>query len=71
MWLPVEEHFNWLSVTVSPENTHTSHIICTEQVIFRTIYSYIYTYIQMHICMQQELMKKEAIDLKESVDEYI
>lgn len=43
--------------SIHHENIHTNNIICIKQAIFR-----ICLYIQIHICMQQKLVKKEAIN---------
>lgn len=48
-----------LCQTGNPESIHTGSIALTEQIIFRN----------MHIWMQQQLMKIEAPNLKESREE--
>lgn len=46
---------------VSSEYTHTRTILQTETVVFMYI----------HICMQQQSIKNEATDLKESIGKYM
>ena len=49
---------------VIPENVHTSDIILTEQITL--MYAAVYMYMPIHICIWPQLMRKEAMSLRDS-----
>lgn len=53
---------------INPQNTESKNIQ-TEQAAFTNLG--IYVYIQHHICMQQRLVRKEVMNLKDSKKRYV
>lgn len=66
---PREEPTDWLSNTKWSVLTHTSNIMQTEQAVFGT-YMCICMFICVCICVQQQLMSKEAMNLKANQERY-